>query len=144
MIEVYFGVGCFWHVQHEFVKAEKAFLGRSDAELTSLTGYAGGNRLGSNSNLPQLGQSVVCYHNMQGVADYGKMGHGEVVRVKIPAKMFEAFASVYLSLFDKKGDRPDRNDRGGEYRHMIGLPGGQDSKEFKVLENLIQTNKSPL
>ena len=30
----YWGVGCFWHVQHEFVEAEKRILGRSDSELT--------------------------------------------------------------------------------------------------------------
>ena len=27
-IDVYFGCGCFWHVQHEFVEAEKRILGR--------------------------------------------------------------------------------------------------------------------
>lgn len=33
----------FWHVQHEFVEAEKAILGRSDNKVTSRAGYAGGN-----------------------------------------------------------------------------------------------------
>jgi hypothetical protein len=77
-VDVYFGVGCFWHVQvccysvligccpsphltislpspspsphhllqHEFVEAEKRVLGRSDEQLTSLAGYAGGRRVG--------------------------------------------------------------------------------------------------
>lgn len=31
---VYWGVGCFWHTQHEFVQAEKNLLGRTDKELT--------------------------------------------------------------------------------------------------------------
>ncbi len=33
-IPVYFGVGCFWHVQHEFVESEKRILGRTNTELT--------------------------------------------------------------------------------------------------------------
>ena len=42
LIDVYFGCGCFWHVQHEFVEAEKKLLGRGDMEVTSYAGYAGG------------------------------------------------------------------------------------------------------
>lgn len=30
----YWGVGCFWHAQHEFVSAEKRILGRTDDQLT--------------------------------------------------------------------------------------------------------------
>ena len=30
----YWGVGCFWHAQHEFINAEKQVLGRSDDQLT--------------------------------------------------------------------------------------------------------------
>ena len=30
----YWGVGCFWHAQHEFVEAEKRILGRTDDQLT--------------------------------------------------------------------------------------------------------------
>lgn len=48
---VYFGAGCFWHVQHEFVSAERSLRSRRDSELTSLAGYAGpgsqGGRRGS-------------------------------------------------------------------------------------------------
>lgn len=32
--QVYFGVGCFWHVQHEFIDTERKVLGRQDSELT--------------------------------------------------------------------------------------------------------------
>lgn len=39
---VYFGVGCFWHIQHEFVQAEKDLLNRNERTYTSATGYAGG------------------------------------------------------------------------------------------------------
>jgi hypothetical protein len=37
--EVYFGVGCFWHVQHEFTQAEKKLLGRDDSKLTVSSSY---------------------------------------------------------------------------------------------------------
>ena len=30
----YWGVGCFWHAQHEFIGAEKRLLGRTDEQLT--------------------------------------------------------------------------------------------------------------
>lgn len=33
-IKVYFGAGCYWHVQHEFVLKEAAELGRSGAAFS--------------------------------------------------------------------------------------------------------------
>ena len=91
---VYFGVGCFWHIQHEFVVAERELLGRSDRELTAFTGYAGGTATDS------FGR--VCYHNFQSVADYGKYGHGEVVGMKLPTDKIVDFAKVYFSLYNPK------------------------------------------
>ena len=46
MTYVYFGNGCFWGRQHEFVALEKDVLHRSDVEVKSLAGYAGGKRGG--------------------------------------------------------------------------------------------------
>ena len=91
---VYFGAGCFWHMQHEFVEAERVLLGRGDTELTSLTGYAGGNALGS--------EGRVCYHNLRSIADYGNLGHGEVVGLKLPQNKIVDFSKVYFSLLDPK------------------------------------------
>ena len=45
IVDVYFGSGCFWHVQHEFVEAERKYLSRNDGQLTALAGYAGGNNI---------------------------------------------------------------------------------------------------
>lgn len=39
--DIYFGNGCFWGRQHEFVEAERR-QGRSDDDVTSLVGYAVG------------------------------------------------------------------------------------------------------
>eukprot|EP00557_Chaetoceros_sp_GSL56_P009408 CAMPEP_0176490282 /NCGR_PEP_ID=MMETSP0200_2-20121128/7784_1 /TAXON_ID=947934 /ORGANISM="Chaetoceros sp., Strain GSL56" /LENGTH=279 /DNA_ID=CAMNT_0017887571 /DNA_START=116 /DNA_END=955 /DNA_ORIENTATION=- len=126
LVDVYFGVGCFWHIQHEFVEAERKLLSRGDKELTSRTGYAGGTATDK--------EGRVCYHNLQGVADYGKLGHGEVVGMRIPKDKIGAFAKEYFDLFTEKGERVDPLDRGGEYRSLLGLPGGINNDYYKEVE----------
>lgn len=126
LIDVYFGCGCFWHVQHEFVMAEKKILGRSDEQITARAGYAGG--LGGSLN------GKVCYHNAANVADYGKLGHAEVVGLTIPKSKFGDFAVEYFKLFDANGNRPDQaGDRGTEYRSLVGVPGGAKGEYAKIL-----------
>ncbi len=125
IIDIYFGCGCFWHVQHEFVEAERNIL-HSDEELTSRAGYAGGKAGSINGK--------VCYHNAQNIADYGKLGHAEVVSLRIPTSKFEEFAKEYCKLFDKDGLRPDQfGDRGSEYRNLVGIPGGKSSPLADIL-----------
>jgi peptide methionine sulfoxide reductase MsrA len=126
LIDVYFGCGCFWHVQHEMVEAEKKILGRTDDQLTARAGYAGG-KAGSVDG-------KVCYHNAPNIADYGKLGHAEVVGLRIPASKFKDFCVEYFTLFDKDGNRPDQaGDRGTEYRNLVGFPGGSKSKELSKI-----------
>ena len=126
LITVYFGCGCFWHVQHEFVEAEKRILGRKDDELTVRAGYAGGNG--------GMKDDKVCYHNAGQVSDYGSLGHAEVVKLDIPEISFKDFALEYFLLFSKDGYRPDQfQDRGIEYRNLVGIPGGVKSPLAKVL-----------
>ncbi len=126
LIDVYFGCGCFWHVQHEFVEAERKILGRSDDEITSRAGYAGGKAGALDGK--------VCYHNAANIADYGKLGHAEVVSLRIPANKFYDFAVEYCNLFDKDGFRPDQfGDRGAEYRNLVGIPGGKSSPLAELL-----------
>ena len=103
---VYFGVGCFWHVQHEFVETEKQVLGRSDKDVNSYAGYAGGTKISSDKARGPNG--VVCYHNMIGMGDYGDLGYGEVVGMKVPDAKYGAFADQYFSLFGKDSERPDK------------------------------------
>jgi len=124
--DVYFGAGCFWHVQHEFALAEKQLLGRKDNELTSLTGYAGGTKTDA--------EGRVCYHNFKSIADYGKLGHGEVVGMSIPQSSVGDFAVEYFKLFGDKGERADPMDKGGEYRSLLGLPGGRNHPMFNQVE----------
>ncbi|CAM9822769.1 unnamed protein product [Pylaiella littoralis] len=124
LVETYWGNGCFWHVQHEMIKAEQAILGRSTEELTSYAGYGGAKRNFQGDKL--------CYHNIRGIGDYGKAGAGEVVSVKIPPSKVPEFAKAYFDMFvtydNGAGrvflDRRDTQDRGGEYRSLLGVPGG--------------------
>jgi len=123
-IDVYFGCGCFWHVQHEFVMAEKNLLGR--AKPTARAGYAGGKG-GAGSGDP-------CYHNLQRKNDYGSLGHAEVVNLKIPRTSYKDFAREYFKLLGPDGSRPDQfGDRGLEYRNLVGVPGGKESPLVKEL-----------
>ena len=101
-IKVYFGAGCFWHVQHEFVLEEQS-IGRRKETLTSMTGYAGGQRTGDGG--------AVCYHNPRGFSDYGKYGHTEVVQLEIPESQMARFSKKYFDLFGTRGYRHDPQDR---------------------------------
>jgi len=132
LIDVYFGCGCFWHVQHEFVEAERKILGRTDEQLTARAGYAGG----------KAGAGVggkVCYHNGANIADYGSLGHAEIVSMRIPPSKLEDFAVEYFRLFED-GLRPDQfGDRGTEYRNLVGIPGGAKSPYAQTLISAIKT-----
>ena len=94
-------------------------------------GYAGGSgKFIDNRSKKDL----VCYHNLQGLGDYGKLGYSEVVQVTIPSDRYGDFAKEYFSLFGSDGDRPDKGDRGPEYRSLVGLPGGVNSPLYPALE----------
>jgi len=145
-IDVYFGVGCFWHVSHEFYEAEKSILGRNDDTITTRTGYAGGlqygkvnKKSGSSDQKFANGDRQVCYHNLMGVSDYGDLGHGEVVGLSIPSSSYDDFVNTYFSLF-VNGDRPDTGDRGPEYRSLVGIPGGYSNTNLlSKLENVAKS-----
>ena len=127
MIQVYFGCGCFWHVQHEFVEAERNLLKRTnDLQITARAGYAGGKVGAKNGK--------VCYHNAAQISDYGSLGHAEVVQVTIPSSKFADFVTEYCKLFNEQGYRPDQfQDRGPEYRNLVGIPGGVNGPYAKLL-----------
>ena len=152
---VYFGNGCFWGRQHDFVEAETKQLGRRPEQLTSVTGYAGGAR-------GAAPDGRVCYYYASDASVYERRGHAEVVRVGLAPpgsssstqeeqeRAMRAFAQVYFSQFvpRKARDgrllalRQDPQDAGPGYRNVVGLPGGIKSPLFKILEE--EKAKSPL
>merc|ERR1712048_857452 len=117
-------------MQHEFIEAERQFLNCTDDQLTALAGYAGGTRVGD-------GDALVCYHNRQNVAVYGDLGHAEVVGMTIPRSAYADFAGVLIGILDRNGDRPDKGDRGLEYRSLVGLPGGVESPMYETLVTVV-------
>lgn len=124
-VTVYFGCGCFWHMQHEFVELEMAPpLNRREQAVTARTAYAGSKQVGPDG--------LVCYHNSQGVADYGQLGYSEVVSLSIPEDRFDSFAQKFWQACPG-GRRRDVQDVGGEYRSVVGLPGGMNSPLMPAL-----------
>ena len=88
-------IGCFFLYFCEFQQeAERSILKRGDKQLTSKAGYAGGKASGS--------EGRVCYHNFQRVADYGSLGHGEVVGMTLPKDQLIPFTNLYFSLYNPK------------------------------------------
>ena len=55
-----------------------------DDALTARAAFAGGLKTGKDPTRP-TSPGVVCYHNFQSIADYGKLGHGEVVSMRVPS-----------------------------------------------------------
>mmetsp|Transcript_15729 Transcript_15729/g.18165 ORF Transcript_15729/g.18165 Transcript_15729/m.18165 type:complete len:305 (+) Transcript_15729:1153-2067(+) len=130
---VYFGTGCFWHIQNEFIKAERSLLKRKEVDLTSRTGYAGRTKVDSKGR--------VCYLNLQFAGDYGRMGHAEVVGMTIPESKIGDFAKIYFNLFDPdNGDRVDPGDKGREYRYLLGLPDGDQHPKFDSIVEAAKNN----
>eukprot|EP00931_Biecheleriopsis_adriatica_P124222 TRINITY_DN99331_c0_g1_i1.p1 TRINITY_DN99331_c0_g1~~TRINITY_DN99331_c0_g1_i1.p1 ORF type:complete len:309 (-),score=51.85 TRINITY_DN99331_c0_g1_i1:121-1047(-) len=136
-VSIYFGQGCFWHVQNVLAKEEMRLFGRTGPEVTATAGYAGGNEI-SVVQMPD-GSSLneVCYHNRQDVSDYGRMGHTEVVSITVPE---DKVGEISKALLDDAANsffgRHDPQDFGSEYRSAIGLPGGMSGSPFKQIEKV--------
>lgn len=122
MLSMYFANGCYWGTQNVFVeKFERAVLGREDADVTSLAGYAGSSSTGPNGQ--------VCYYNDQNISYYAALGHAETTQVQVPEDSLEAAFSVFFnksftSFAPGIFDRPDYFDVGANFRAMLGFPGG--------------------
>lgn len=130
---VYFGNGCFWGRQKEFVDAEKT-LGRAPDQVSAVVGYAGGKQQGPGGK--------VCYYYGPSNTVYEKLGHAEVVQLELQGgapgqveQQMRAFADTYFSQFVKTPFgmmRSDPMDAGPGYRNVVGIPGGTRSSLFKA------------
>jgi len=133
-IPIYLGNGCFWERQWAYYNVETKLFGRSDAALTSIVGYGGGQK-----PIPGATTQSVCYHT-QDERDYEALGHAEVVQVELDADramaqmstlahdFFDSFHGPFGARF-----RPDPMDVGSPYRSLIGLPGGASSPLYAAI-----------
>ena len=134
---VYFGNGCFWGRQKDFVDAEVS-MGRTGKDISAIVGYAGGKI--------QSPKNKVCYYyTPEKETVYERLGHAEVVQVELKgdnesekAEEYRKLAEVYFNQFRKlpngKMLRQDPQDQGPGYRNVIGIPGGVDSPYFSELQ----------
>lgn len=52
-VPLYFGNGCFWGRQKDYVDAERKVLGRAPDQVTAVVGYAGGTKQGARASPPE-------------------------------------------------------------------------------------------
>lgn len=121
-VDVYFGSGNFYRLQHEFVLKEALALDRRAGDITSVAGYAGGTRVGELDR--------ICFSSFGGSPDYKQLGQAQVVRVTLPDDAIPDFARIY---FDELPNRKSF-EQGGHYRAAIGLRGGVKSPVFPLIE----------
>jgi hypothetical protein len=119
-LPMYFGSGCFWHQQHNFVVLEESLLGRFQENVTSVTGYAGGVRVGVNG--------TVCYHNPANQSDYAMLGFAEAVSLLLPPASFAQFAHAFLASLEAPPLRGGELPIDAQYRTLVGFPGGMFSR----------------
>jgi peptide methionine sulfoxide reductase MsrA len=135
---VYFGNGCFWGRQKDFVETELKTLSRPPERVSAVAGYAGGR-----SGTAADSNNKVCYHFNPPGQVYERLGHAEVVAVELDEQQqrdeMKAFARTYFSQFRRLRDgrlqRLDPQDAGPGYRNVVGLPGGVRSPLFQVLRD---------
>lgn len=124
-ISFYVGNGCYWEIQYDMVNYfELEMLGRSPSELTARSGYAGGK-----SRL-----SPLCYPNADAFNVYKDFGYSETVELKVGSAeeleqalvVFFATSFIDISVSGNRSlfSRKDVFDRGGDFRSVIGVPGG--------------------
>eukprot|EP00199_Chlamydomonas_sp_CCMP681_P006926 CAMPEP_0119107442 /NCGR_PEP_ID=MMETSP1180-20130426/10152_1 /TAXON_ID=3052 ORGANISM="Chlamydomonas cf sp, Strain CCMP681" /NCGR_SAMPLE_ID=MMETSP1180 /ASSEMBLY_ACC=CAM_ASM_000741 /LENGTH=283 /DNA_ID=CAMNT_0007092929 /DNA_START=115 /DNA_END=966 /DNA_ORIENTATION=+ len=131
---VYFGNGCFWGRQYDYVQTELS-MGREEQQLSAVAGYAGGRAVGPDGK--------VCYVFSDPRTVYERLGHAEVVQLQLSAsneaadKEFRGFAKTYFSQFRPSAQgmqRLDPQDSGPGYRNVIGLAGGTGSPLYHILQ----------
>ena len=109
---VYFGNGCFWGRQKDFVDTEMK-LGRTANSATAVVGYAGG----------QENQKPACYYYNSPESQYERQGHAEVVQVGLNSEKAKdelaMFAETYFNQFTKTRQGMIRSVRALRFLHNI-------------------------
>mmetsp|Transcript_2987 Transcript_2987/g.8988 ORF Transcript_2987/g.8988 Transcript_2987/m.8988 type:complete len:319 (-) Transcript_2987:56-1012(-) len=123
-LDIYFGVGNFFNLQHELVIKEASALLRRGVDITAVAGYAGG------AAPPSGTFERICYSKFPGGSDHRELGQAEVVRVTLPDDRLADFAKAFLDEVPKR--KPFENS--DEFRPVIGLRGGMTSKAFGPIQ----------
>lgn len=117
-VDIYYGVGNFFHLQHELVYKEALDFSRREGDITAVAGYAGGKTAGDLDR--------VCYSGLAGSPDHVALGHTQVVRVTLPEESVTDFTRFFLDEVPKR----KVFDTGNQYRPVIGIRGGFQSPLF--------------
>lgn len=120
-VGLYFGVGNFHHLQHEFVIKEALLLGRRGPDITANAGFAGGTEVGAYDR--------VCYKRFASRPNYADLGHTEVVSVFLPLTSVGEFTKFYFDEVEKRFPKED----GSQYRPVIGVREGLKSEAYKLI-----------
>jgi len=121
-VDIYFGVGNFYHLQYELVLKEALALERRGPDITSINGYAGGNKVGELDR--------ICYSSALGYPGYAELGHAQVVQLTLPEENITAFAKLFFEEVPKRS----ASDKGPQFRPSVGLRRGMKSEFFKLIE----------
>mmetsp|Transcript_96801 Transcript_96801/g.273536 ORF Transcript_96801/g.273536 Transcript_96801/m.273536 type:complete len:331 (-) Transcript_96801:95-1087(-) len=121
-VAIYFGVGDFHRLQHELVLKEALALGRRGLDISSLTGFAGGLKVGEFDR--------VCYSGFGGSPEYSRLGHAQVVSLSVPEKRLAEFSRLFFDEVAKR--RPSES--GPEFRPLIGIRKGLGSPVMPLIE----------
>eukprot|EP00933_Yihiella_yeosuensis_P064047 TRINITY_DN67378_c0_g1_i1.p1 TRINITY_DN67378_c0_g1~~TRINITY_DN67378_c0_g1_i1.p1 ORF type:complete len:302 (+),score=43.86 TRINITY_DN67378_c0_g1_i1:69-974(+) len=125
-VDIYFGSGNFWRLQHEFVMKEALALGRRQGDLSALAGYAGGKKTGP--------RDQVCLPNAIGPwPNHKDLGHAQVVRVSLPSSKLKDFVEFFGTQISKR----KRFDVGSNFRNVIGLRKGLKSEYIPVIQEAL-------
>jgi peptide methionine sulfoxide reductase MsrA len=108
---VYFGNGCFWGRQKDFIDTEMTILGRDTSASTAVVGYAGGK---------ENSKSTCYYYNAPGTL-YERQGHAEVVQVGVDSSKasyeMAIYAETYFSQFNRTLFGMERQVRNASQHH---------------------------
>lgn len=121
-VDLYFGTGTFYRLQHELVMKEALELGRREGDITALAGYAGGKKAGPLERL--------CYNGLLGAPDHVSLGHAQVVRITLPTGKISDFTKTYLDQIKER----KLAQQGSQFRAVIGIRGGMSSQYYPQIQ----------
>ena len=123
--ELYFGSGCYWGRQHDYVELEMASFGRTRSEVTAVGGYMFGKSRAT---------ARACYYNEHNYSIYSQEGHAEVVKIDVPKgklpTIFKTYFNSFVRVGEKTWEREDGFDLGSGYRALVAFKNGTKNERM--------------